>query len=128
MSSPKRADLVIPYRHQPAKPRSEASSMISQTLPMAAMFMRNKLLSWSSVFLALQSYLTEPANKPAGSDSGSQPPLLRLAFAALSLATCYLEYFLPSTSPTLKRAALAASSTASSVVAEATASVTASAI
>ncbi|GEQ72652.1 hypothetical protein JCM33374_g6339 [Metschnikowia sp. JCM 33374] len=120
MSSPKRADLVVPYKHQPAKPRSEASSMISQTLPMAAMFMRNKLMSWSAVFLALQTFLTEPLNKPVGKDSGSQPPLLRLAFAVLSLATCYLEYFFPATSPTLKKAALTASSTASSVIAEAT--------
>lgn len=108
MSSPIRPDLVVPYHHVPAKPRSEAASgMVSQTLPMAAMFMRNKVLSWSAVFLALQSYLSEPVNKPETADSAAQPPLLRVVFAAISLATCYLEFFFPGTSPALKRAAAA---------------------
>lgn len=78
--------------------------MISQTLPMAAMFMRNKMMSWTSVFLALQAYLTDPVNKPAGSgDSGAQPPLLRLAFAFISLLTCYMEFFFPATGNSHKR-------------------------
>lgn len=79
--------------------------MISQTLPMAAMFMRNKMLSWSAVFLAIQSYLSEPINKPlTGKDnSGAQPPLLRILFAFVSLATCYLELFFPATNPALRK-------------------------
>lgn len=106
MSSPIRPDLVVPYRHVPAKPRNEAASgMVSQTLPMAAMFMRNKVLSWSAVFLALQSYLSEPINKPETTDAASQPPSLRILFGVISLATCYLEFFFPGTSPALKRAA-----------------------
>lgn len=105
MSSPIRPDLVVPYHHVPAKPRNEAASgMVSQTLPMAAMFMRNKILSWSAVFLALQAFLAEPINKPASAD-GAQPPALRIVFALISLATCYLEFFFPGTSPALKRAA-----------------------
>lgn len=98
---------------------------------MAAMFMKNKILSWASVFLALQSYLTEPVNKaPSEKDAGGQPPLLRLAFAFISLATCYLEFVFPSTSQTLKSplaesvtdAAATAVSTAASIVSEATSS------
>lgn len=96
--------------------------MISQTLPMAAMFMRNKLMSWSSVFLALQSYLTEPVNKPeSASDSGAQPPLLRLAFAFISLLTCYMEYFFPATSSSVRKTAV---QSVTSVVSEATAAAT----
>lgn len=99
--------------------------MVSQTLPMAAMFMRNKVLSWASIFLAFQSYLTEPINKaPSEKDAGSKPPLLRLVFAFISLATCYLEFFLPSTSPAAKNAiteaAASAASSATSIVSEAT--------
>lgn len=79
--------------------------MISQTLPMAAMFMRNKLLSWSAFFLAIQTYLSEPINKPeSSSDLGSQPPLLRIVFALISLMACYVEFVFPGTNPALKAA------------------------
>lgn len=99
--------------------------MISQTLPMAAMFMKNKILSWTALFLALQTYLTEPINKEKSEkDAGAQPPLLRLAFALISLATCYMEFFFPSSSPglrsTVTEAASAAASSVTSVVSEAT--------
>lgn len=94
--------------------------MVSQTLPMAAMFMRNKIMSWSSVFLALQSYLSEPINKPKNdADAGLQPPLLKLTFALISLVTCYLEFFLPNTSPSLKAAIVKAGAEATSSVVEA---------
>lgn len=106
--SRKREDLVVPYHHFPAKPRAEAGSMISQTLPMAAMFMRNKIMSWSALFLAIQSYLSEPINKPQDdSQAGSQPPLLRVVFALVSLLTCYLDIFFPSTNPAIKKSAKA---------------------
>lgn len=89
---------------------------------MAAMFMRNKIMSWSAVFLALQSYLSEPINKPEeDAQAGSQPPLLRLVFALVSLLTCYLDLFFPSTNPQIKKSALSkAAETVSSVVSEAT--------
>lgn len=114
--------LTFRYHHFAAKPRAEAGSMISQTLPMAAMFMRNKIMSWSAVFLALQSYLSEPINKPEeNAQAGSQPPLLRVAFSLISLLTCYLDLFFPSTNPALKRNAISkATETVSSLVSEAT--------
>ncbi|PVH21770.1 hypothetical protein CXQ85_000761 [Candidozyma haemuli] len=120
--SRKREDLVVPYHHVPAKARNDAGSMISQTLPMAAMFMRNKLMSWCAVFLALQAYLTEPINKPEDdAQAGSQPPLLRFVFALVSLSTCYLDLFFPSTNPAIKKSALSkATETVSSIVSEAT--------
>lgn len=95
--------------------------MIAQSLPMAAMFMRNKLLSWTSLFLAIQSFLNEPTNKPVDNDSTQQPPLLRVAFALISLVTCYVEYIYPSVSPKAKRTAVAkVSETISSTIAAAT--------
>lgn len=85
------------------------------------MFMRNKLMSWSALFLAVQSYLSEPINKPDSStDSVSQPPLLRVVFSIISLLTCYVEIFFPATSPSLKKAAALAAETVSSAAAEAT--------
>jgi len=76
--------------------------MVAQTLPMAAMFLRNKMLSWSSVFLAVQSYLAEPINKPVDNKEVSQPPLLRVIFAIISLVTCYIDIIFPSTRPAAK--------------------------
>lgn len=88
---------------------------------MAAMFMKNKMLSWAAVFLALQSFLTAPINKaPSEKEAGAQPPLLRLAFAFISLGTCYLEFFFPSTSPGLKKLASLAGDAAASVASSAT--------
>ncbi|ABN66683.1 predicted protein, partial [Scheffersomyces stipitis CBS 6054] len=100
--------LFSRYKHSPAKARNEASGMLAQSLPMAAMFMRNKMLAWSAVFLAVQSYLNEPLNKPAeAADSNStpsQPPLLRVLFAFIGLVTCYLDLIFPGTSPYARRA------------------------
>lgn len=86
---------------------------------MAAMFMRNKLLSWSSLFIAVQAYLNEPAYKEKSENSAEQPPLLRIVFALVSLATCYIDLIIPSTSGTAKKAA-----TVASIVSEATSSAT----
>lgn len=92
--------------------------MISQSLPMAAMFMRNKMLSWASVFLSVQSYLNEPVNKPESADTAAQqPPLLKLLFAIISLGTCYIDIIFPATNPVFKRAAKVASTAAATATA-----------
>ncbi|CAK7891739.1 hypothetical protein CAAN1_01S06854 [[Candida] anglica] len=108
-----RPDLVVPYKHTPAKARSEASSIISQSLPMAAMFMRNKMLSWSAFFLAVQSYLNEPIHKQEEeASSGQQPPLLRVLFAIIALFSCYVDIFFPSAGAAGKKAVVDAAAAA----------------
>lgn len=99
--------------------------MISQTLPMAAMFMKNKMLSWAAVFLAVQAYLNEPIHKPESPDDAQkQPPFMRVLFSFISLLTCYMDLVFPGTNPALRKAATsaaaAASSTASSIASAAT--------
>lgn len=75
---------------------------------MAAMFMRNKMLSWAALFLAIQSYLNEPVNKPASDDdSAQQPPILRVLFGFVSLGTCYMDLIFPGANPALRLAAQA---------------------
>lgn len=84
--------------------------------------MRNKLLSWSALFIALQSYLNEPSNKVETSE-GSQPPLLRVLFAIIALATCYLDLLFPKYGPGAQKArqvVSTASSTLSSIASTAT--------
>ncbi|CAN3354301.1 hypothetical protein DICA3_B01816 [Diutina catenulata] len=104
-----REDLIVPYKHVPTKPRNESSAMIAQSLPMAAMFMRNRMLSWTAVFLATQAFLNEPRHKPAADkDSAQQPASLRLVFALLSLVTCYIDLIFPSMSPQARSEQMAA--------------------
>ncbi|KAL6454042.1 hypothetical protein SBY92_003499 [Candida maltosa Xu316] len=106
-----REELVVPYKHVPVKPRKDSSGVLAQSLPMAAMFMRNKLLSWTSLFLAIQSYLNEPINKPP-TDEQSQPAILRVVFALVAIATCYMDVVFPGTNPGLQKAAKIASDAA----------------
>ncbi|KAK6203408.1 uncharacterized protein RJT21DRAFT_119567 [Scheffersomyces amazonensis] len=110
-----REDLVVPYRHVPAGVRAEASSVVSQSLPMAAMFMRNKMLSWAAVFLAVQSYLNEPINAPKKDSDSAQPPLLRIGFAFISLVTCYIDLIFPAANPAIKKAADVTAAVTSSI-------------
>lgn len=103
--------------------------MIAQSLPMAAMFLKNKMLSWSALFLAVQSFLSEPYNSETAKE-GSQPPLLRILFAFISVAICYMDLIFPAASPAKKAAqkaaelaasaASVASSTVSSIISSAT--------
>ncbi|CAI5760551.1 unnamed protein product [Candida verbasci] len=111
MAPKAREDLIIPYKHIPAKVRKDAGgNVIAQSLPMAAMFMRNKMLSWAALFLSVQSYLQEPINKPevANDDSASQPAILRVLFAFISVLTCYMDIVFPSSNPAFKKSVPAA--------------------
>ena len=92
--------------------------MISQSLPMAAMFMRNKLLSWTAVFLAVQAFMNEPINAPK--ESEGQPPILRVIFGIVSLLTCYMDLIFPNTASSAKRGIV--SDVASSVASAASSS------
>ena len=98
-----RTDLIIPFKHIPARARNDATGFMAQTLPMAAMFMRNKMLSWTALFLLIQSYLNEPIHKleveEQLSSSALQPPLLRIVFALIAVFTCYIELVFPKASP-----------------------------
>ncbi|EGW30355.1 uncharacterized protein SPAPADRAFT_143493 [Spathaspora passalidarum NRRL Y-27907] len=118
MSSKINKELVIPYKHVPAKPRNDnATSVVAQSLPMAAMFMRNKILSWSSVFIAVQAWLNEPINAPkSDNDNPQQPALLKITFAIVALLTCYMDVFFPGTNNNLKNSAAAVTSAVADAV------------
>ncbi|KXJ94032.1 hypothetical protein Micbo1qcDRAFT_158981 [Microdochium bolleyi] len=90
----RRADLVIPYQ-APAKKASDQgdfSSTISSTLPMAAIFTRNKYLGWASLVFALQNWLGE---SESSSSTQSTPGYFSVGMSAMSLAVTYLPLFLP---------------------------------
>lgn len=105
-----RENAVVRYYHVPAQPRNVSGNVMSQSLPMAAMFLKNKAIAWSSLFLAIQAYLNEPKNKPLENDSsaasaGAQPPLFQVIFAIIGLATCYMDVFFPVVAPIAKNVA-----------------------
>jgi hypothetical protein len=63
-----RNQTVVPYQEPAAKGDStDFSSTLSSTLPMAAIFTRNKYIGWASVVFAVQTWLgeSEEATKTA---------------------------------------------------------------
>lgn len=82
----------IRYRHIPPKPKTPATGMVAQTLPMATMFLRNKMLSWVCVSVCLQHYLNF-RNTTLSDDASS--PLLNLVMSIVGLITAYLDILYP---------------------------------
>ncbi|KAM0159839.1 hypothetical protein ACHAPG_003271 [Botrytis cinerea] len=67
----RRGDLIIPYQVPAVKESpSDFSGTLGSTLPMAAMFTRNKLIGWASVLFAIQNWLGE---SPETRKTSSQP-------------------------------------------------------
>ncbi|KAK1780537.1 hypothetical protein QBC45DRAFT_391346 [Copromyces sp. CBS 386.78] len=96
MSSKKdvrRADLIIPYQEPAAKSDvAEFQSTLSSTLPMAAIFMRNRYIGWAAVVFAVQSWLGESEDSKK---SSSTPGYFSVGMSLMSLAVTYLPLFLP---------------------------------
>ncbi|PMD46405.1 translation initiation factor SU [Hyaloscypha variabilis F] len=89
----RRPDLIIPYQLPTAKEAaSDISGTLGSTLPMAAMFTRNKFIGWASVVLSVQNWLGESAE---AKKSSSQPAYFSVGMAFMALAVTYLPMFLP---------------------------------
>ena len=90
------------------------------------MFLKNKLIGWASLFVAVQSVLNEPSNasKEQGQD---QPAFLKIVLAMVSVFVNYLNVFFPKTSASARVQENVGSSsvtTGSSTVSSATSSST----
>ncbi|KAL3420184.1 hypothetical protein PVAG01_08683 [Phlyctema vagabunda] len=89
----RRGDLVIPYQTPaPKKDGADLSSTMGSTLPMAAMFTRNKFIGWASVVFAIQGWLGE---SPETRSTSSQPAIFSVGMSLLALVITYLPMFLP---------------------------------
>ncbi|EXJ54450.1 hypothetical protein A1O7_09790 [Cladophialophora yegresii CBS 114405] len=89
----RRADLIIPYTEPKDEKASDFSSTITSTMPMAAMFTRNRMLGWFSLMTALLNWLGEtPAQR--SSPSGT-PGYLSFGMALLAVGVTYMPLFLP---------------------------------
>ncbi|KAF1824063.1 uncharacterized protein K489DRAFT_378454 [Dissoconium aciculare CBS 342.82] len=89
----RRQDLIVPYI-EPVndKENQDFNSTMTSTLPMAAMFTRNKLLAWTSVLFAVQSWLGESSSQKS---SGGTPAIMSLGIAFTAVAVSYMSLFLP---------------------------------
>ncbi|TGO16464.1 hypothetical protein BTUL_0028g00660 [Botrytis tulipae] len=89
----RRGDLIIPYQVPAAKESpSDFGGTLGSTLPMAAMFTRNKLIGWASVLFAIQNWLGE---SPEARKTSSQPAYFSVGMSLMALVITYLPMFLP---------------------------------
>ncbi|ROW10396.1 hypothetical protein VMCG_01795 [Cytospora schulzeri] len=98
----RRPDLVIPYQEPMTKSDApELSSTLSQTLPMAAIFMRNRYIGWAAVVFSIQNWLGESEDNQK---NASTPGYFSVGMSLMSLIVTYLPMFLPP-APGTQRAA-----------------------
>ncbi|RAO73145.1 uncharacterized protein BHQ10_009157 [Talaromyces amestolkiae] len=89
----RRVDLVIPYVEPPAaKSDTDISGAMSTTLPMAAMFTRNRMIGWVAVIISIQSWLSE---SPEQSKNAATPSYMSVFMSLMSLAVTYMPLFFP---------------------------------
>ncbi|KAJ4140131.1 hypothetical protein NW768_001484 [Fusarium equiseti] len=90
---PRRSDLIVPYQEPKSSGEStDISSTMSTTLPMAAMFTRNKLVGWASVVFSIQSWLGESEDSKKNS---ATPGYFSVGMSIMALVVTYLPIFLP---------------------------------
>ncbi|KAJ5766518.1 uncharacterized protein N7511_004134 [Penicillium nucicola] len=100
MSSKKdlrRADLAIPYV-DPPKSSSDAdiSSTMSSTMPMAAMFTRNRMIGWVAFVFSLQTWLGE---SPDQKKNAATPAYMSVFMSLMALVVTYFPLFMPPQAP-----------------------------
>ncbi|OQD77250.1 hypothetical protein PENDEC_c003G07047 [Penicillium decumbens] len=89
----RRADLAIPYV-DPPKSSSDAdiSSTMSSTMPMAAMFTRNRMIGWVSFVFSLQSWLGESEEQKK---TAATPAYMSVGMSLMALVVTYFPLFMP---------------------------------
>ncbi|KAI9885399.1 MAG: Eukaryotic translation initiation factor eIF-1 [Watsoniomyces obsoletus] len=89
----RREDLVVPYMTPPKKEsEGDLSALIATTLPMAALFTRNKVMGWSAVLFAVQHWLSESPEQRA---TATQPAYLSVGLSLMALTVTYFQMFFP---------------------------------
>lgn len=90
----RRPDLIVPYQEPAAKAgeNAEFGSTVSSTLPMAAIFTRNKYIGWISVVFSIQNWLGESEDT---TKSSSTPGYFTVGMSLMALLVTYLPMFLP---------------------------------
>ncbi|KAL2831237.1 hypothetical protein BDW59DRAFT_140735 [Aspergillus cavernicola] len=91
----RRLDLAIPYVDPPKdKNDADMTGAMSSTMPMAAMFTRNRMIGWVAFVFSLQSWLGESAEQKK---TATTPAYMSVLMSLMALAVTYLPVFLPPT-------------------------------
>ncbi|KAL5041413.1 hypothetical protein BDW71DRAFT_201408 [Aspergillus fruticulosus] len=89
----RRLDLAIPYVDPPKdKNDADMTGAMSSTMPMAAMFTRNRV----AMVFSLQSWLGETEEQKK---NATTPAYMSVGMSLMALAVTYLPLFLPPTAP-----------------------------
>ncbi|KAJ0422108.1 hypothetical protein BJY00DRAFT_280916 [Aspergillus carlsbadensis] len=85
--------LAIPYVDPPKdKNDADMTGAMSSTMPMAAMFTRNRMIGWVAFVFSLQSWLGETAEQKK---TATTPAYMSVLMSLMALAVTYLPIFLP---------------------------------
>merc|ERR1712000_553353 len=71
---------------------ADVSSSMASTLPMAAMFMRNKVIGWVAVVVAIQNWLGESSSQKK---NAAMPGYLSVLMSLGALMTSYMHLVIP---------------------------------
>ncbi|KAK5660678.1 hypothetical protein OQA88_12042 [Cercophora sp. LCS_1] len=89
----RRPDLIVPYQEPSSKgDGAEFGSTLSSTLPMAAVFMRNRYVGWAAVVFSIQNWLGESEDSKKNGTTGG---IFTVGMSFMSLLVTYLPIFLP---------------------------------
>merc|ERR1739842_133913 len=70
----RRDDLIVPYAEpEKDKESNDMQSTMASTLPMAAMFTRNKLIGWTAVMFSIQGWLSETPDQRRAAPGRARP-------------------------------------------------------
>ena len=85
----RRPDLVVPYISPQDKEESsgDVMSMVASSMPIMAMFARNKFIAWTGVVVTLQHWLAETPKTKA---SARQPASFSFFMSMMGLAVVCL--------------------------------------
>ncbi|CAI4053588.1 hypothetical protein N7582_005759 [Saccharomyces uvarum] len=101
-----RPDLCVSYKKiAPPKGLYSAtpsiSGVVNQSMPMAAIFLKNKFIAWFSLIQSLHFYLNTDedivaAQKETKSASPmDQPPAIKLLMSIIGIGVCYMNLVFP---------------------------------
>ncbi|RDA82496.1 hypothetical protein CP532_6863 [Ophiocordyceps camponoti-leonardi (nom. inval.)] len=90
----RRSDLIVPYQEPPPSSgdKSDLSSTMATTMPMAAMFTRNKFVGWAAVVFSIQSWLGEGEDAKKGNGT---PGYFTVIMSIMALLVTYMPLFMP---------------------------------
>lgn len=102
----RRDDLCVKYQkvQPPAglySTNPSLTGMVNQTMPMAAIFLKNKFVAWLSLLQSVHYYLNTDEESLAmnksrsGNSALDQPPLVKIAMSIIGLAVCYMNLVFP---------------------------------